>query len=384
MKNKGLFVICAMLMVLLGASDALRGIFSPLFLGPYGFNEAQLGFIVSASYLGNLVCLLMGGVILDRIGPGKAMVAFVLALAASEVVLLFGSNYGFLLVGFFLSLGVSTLLNTTINLISDRFSGPKALMYLNALFFLQGIGTTGSQFLLSKVSSSPAAFNGTLIAFAVVLAPLAVALKKVGVPAPEAVPGAVSESGAGKIRKGPLVILTLALAVYMIAEHGVTNYMMAYGTRHLGLPEGDVGNALALFSLGIMLGRLILAPAVDRVGAARMVFICLVVAGVTYAIVFIGGVLPAVFLSGLAVSVVYPTMVSLAKRYAPASMGARATTVVVSAASVADIAFNAVFGFAIESFGYGASMTVLVAAAVLSAALALPLAAESLSRKGKA
>ena len=88
MKNKGLYIICAILMVILGLSDALRGIFTPLFTEVFGFSMSQVGFIVSASYLGNLVCLLFGGVILDKIGRKKAMAIFVVALAISELILL--------------------------------------------------------------------------------------------------------------------------------------------------------------------------------------------------------------------------------------------------------------------------------------------------------
>ena len=154
MRNKGLYAISAILMVILGVSDALRGIFTPLFTSVFGFSMSQVGLIVSASYLGNLICLLFGGMILDRIGRKRAMAAFIAALAFSEILLLFGSEYAILLIGFFLALGISTLLNTTINLISDSFSATKSLMLLNALFFLQGIGTSGSQLILSAYSSS--------------------------------------------------------------------------------------------------------------------------------------------------------------------------------------------------------------------------------------
>ena len=178
MKNKGLYIVSALLMIILGISDALRGIFTPLFTSVFGFSMSQVGFIVSASYLGNLICLLFGGMILDRIGRKRAMALFIIALALSELLLLLGQNYALLLIGFFLALGISTLLNTTINLISDSFSATKSLMLLNALFFLQGIGTSGSQLILSAYSSSVSVWNGILIAMAVLLVPLAIAVMK--------------------------------------------------------------------------------------------------------------------------------------------------------------------------------------------------------------
>ena len=110
MKNKKLYFTCALLMILLGTSDALRGIFSPLFLKEFGLSMSQISIIVSASYLGNLVCLLFGGVILDKVGSKKAMVGFIILLICSELLLLLGAKYAFLLLGFFFSLGLCSRL----------------------------------------------------------------------------------------------------------------------------------------------------------------------------------------------------------------------------------------------------------------------------------
>ena len=172
MKNKKLYFTCALLMILLGTSDALRGIFSPLFLKEFGLSMSQISIIVSASYLGNLVCLLFGGVILDKVGSKKAMVGFIILLICSELLLLLGAKYAFLLLGFFFYLGLSTLLNTTIIFLSREFSAKNPLFYLNVLFFLQGIGTSLSQLVLTRFSSSLAVWNGVIVALAVLLIPV--------------------------------------------------------------------------------------------------------------------------------------------------------------------------------------------------------------------
>ena len=133
MQNRLLFITSAILMVVLGTSDALRGIFSPLFLNSFGFSESEVGLIVSASYLGNLVFLLLGGVIIDRVGIKKSMITFSILMMLSLLLLLFGYVYAILVAGFFLTLGLSTLLNTTINIASDSFSSRGSLVYLNVL-----------------------------------------------------------------------------------------------------------------------------------------------------------------------------------------------------------------------------------------------------------
>ena len=369
MRNKGLYAVCALLMVILGTSDALRGIFTPLFTSVYGFSMSQVGVIVSASYLGNLICLLFGGMLLDRMGRKRAMAMFIIALALSEVLLLFGSRYAMLVLGFFLSLGISTLLNTTINLISDSFSATKSLMLLNALFFLQGIGTSGSQLILSRYASSVPVWNGVLIGMAVLLVPLAIAVMRrkdteSGGAAEEA-----SAAGSDRLESGMIALIAFTLGLYLIAEHGITNYIIMYGTEHLGISAASAGFALSLYSAGIMIGRLVLGQAVDRIGAERMLFVSLVVATVVSVLSFASAILPLLFIVGLAVSIVYPTTVSLVRKHAPHALGARATTIAVSAASILDVVFNAVFGKAIDSVGYGRAMPVLCVALGVSAVL---------------
>ncbi|MBO8437163.1 MAG: MFS transporter [Spirochaetes bacterium] len=357
-------------MVILGVSDALRGIFTPLFTSVFGFDMTQVGVIVSASYLGNLICLLFGGMILDKIGRKKAMALFIIALALSELLLLLGSHYAMLVLGFFLALGISTLLNTTINLISDSFSATKSLMLLNALFFLQGIGTSGSQLILSHYSSSLSVWNGVLIAMAVLLIPLAIITMKLKEEkASDKTDSKTSTGSTEKMQTGMIALIALTLGLYLIAEHGITNYIIMYGTSYLQISAAEAGLALSLYSAGLMIGRLVLGTVVDRVGAEKMIFLSLAVATVVAIATFALSILPLLFIVGLAISIVYPTTVSLVRKHAPLSLGARATTIAVSAASILDVIFNAVFGKAIDSFGYGRTMPMLCAALGISAVL---------------
>ena len=371
MKNKGLYAVSALLMVILGVSDALRGIFTPLFTTVFGFSMSEVGLIVSASYLGNLVCLLFGGIILDRIGRKRAMAVFIAALAVSELILLAGRVYFLLVLGFFLTLGISTLLNTTINLLSDSFSAAKSLMLLNVLFFLQGIGTSGSQFILSRFSSDVMVWNGILIGMAVLLVPLCIVISGLrGDGGQQQKAGEeIQENGVKEVRLFPVAMITLSLGFYLIAEHGLTNYLMKYGTDHLRLSAAAAGLGLSLYSAGIMTGRLVLGQIADRIGAKKMLIILLVSALAVTAAVFGTGILQLLFLTGLSVSLVYPTSVAMVRKYVPSSLGARATTAAVSAASLLDVIFNAVFGSAIEAFGYGKAMPALLVALLLAALL---------------
>ncbi len=359
-------------MILLGASDALRGIFTPLFTTVFGFSTAQVGIIVSASYLGNLTCLLFGGIILDKIGRKKAMALFIAALAFSEVLLVFGSAYPILLVGFFLSLGLSTLLNTTINLLSETFPPARSLMYLSILFFLQGIGTSGSQLILTHYATSTAVWHGVLIALALLLIPIFFAVLKLDLGTETKVSGQAIKKNNSKIYLLPLTLITLCLGLYTISEHGITNYIMLYGTEYLKLGAESVGLGLALYSAGITSGRLILSPLINKVGAGRMILLSLIAGTVFAIVVFTTNALFLLFLVGFGISIIYPTTVSLFRRFAPLQLGARVTTIAISVASILDVVFNAVFGKAIDAFGYAFSMPLLCIILLLATIIGLP------------
>lgn len=366
MKNRRLFFICALLMIILGASDSLRGIFSPLFISEFGFSVTEVGIIVSVSYLGNLTCLLLGGVILDRIGKKKAFVIFILSLALSEAVLLSGRNYALLLIGFFLTLGISTMLNTAINLISNEFSVEKGLMFLNILFFLQGIGTVSSQFILTRYSTSIKAWNITLLSFIMVLLPLSFLFLKTEFSMEKKKKEETIGVHIGRKTYSLLLPALLSLAFYLIAEHGVTNYIMLYGTEYLDKTKETVGTALTLYSSGIMSGRLLLSPLIGKTGRKRMLLMSMALTFLSLFFVFTFDLLNLLFLTGFFCSIIYPTLVNSFKSYVPEKIEARTTTLMISAASLFDISFNALFGAAITSFGYGRSMKVIAASSFIS------------------
>ena len=246
-------------------------------------------------------------------------------------------------------------------------------MILNALLFLQGIGTAGSQFILSRFSSDVRVWNGVLIAMAVLLVPICFAITRLRAEGSSEKKNEeeIPDNGIKKLQMFPIAMVTLSLGFYLIAEHGLTNYLIMYGTEQLKLTAAAAGLGLSLYSAGIMVGRLVIGQFVDKVGARKMLLLSLIAAFVVTAAVFGTGILPLLSLTGLAVSIVYPTTVALVRKYAPSSLGARATTAVVSAASILDVVFNAIFGSAIDRFGYGASMPVLCVAIAVAAVFML-------------
>ena len=139
------FFAFVVLMVGLGSNDSLRGIFSTIFQEHFSLTTTQLGLIVTASYIGNLVFLLVGGNLSTRFSKKRVLQVLILIWMAALALFAFTSNYTVLLIGMALALGSSTLLNTTMNLITPLLFATAPGFFVNFLFFTQEIGTSGSQ-----------------------------------------------------------------------------------------------------------------------------------------------------------------------------------------------------------------------------------------------
>ena len=72
--------------------------------------------------------------------------------------------------------------------------------------------------------------------------------------------------------------------------------------------------------------------------------------------------------SGLAFSVLYPTLVLLIAGHFESSLAGAATGFILSIATIFDIAFNALFGTLVKNVGYKVPILLLPAAMILFAA----------------
>ena len=88
----------AILMVGLGISDSLRGIFSGIFQTHFALTAKGLSTIIAVSYAGNLCFLLAGGRIMDKIDRKKAFLGFLAVWMCAMLVFLLTDNYYALLV----------------------------------------------------------------------------------------------------------------------------------------------------------------------------------------------------------------------------------------------------------------------------------------------
>lgn len=360
------------LMLTLGASDSLRGVFSVIFAEHFHLTTHQAAQIVTVSYAGNLVFLLIGGRLTDRFPRKTAMLAMLLIWMLALLLFIFSENFYVVLIGMFFAMGASTLLSTTINIVTPLLFATTPGLAVNFLFFVQGVGTSGSQGLTGNLASDFHDWKLTNVLLLVLglVAFLLIMLNRVPDHRIHGQAGA-DESGDYRFRyilaNRSFIPVVLLFGFYFIAEHGIMNWLVAYGTQHLALSKGTAANALAIFFGGITAGRFIFSPLIDRLGIHRSITIFTLGASLLYVAGILGGASTLWLLSasGLFFSILYPTMVMMLQSIFPASMISTATGAVISVASLFDIGFNIFFGKMVDLVGYERSFLVLPASMLL-------------------
>lgn len=366
------FLCFAVLMFGLGSSDSLRGIFAPVFQNRYALSDTQLSLIVTISYVGNLLFLSLGGKLLDTFGRKTVVLSVTAIWVLSMLLNVVSNSYICILISMFFALGASTLLNTTVNILTPVvFSGYAGLM-VNIFFFIQGIGTSGSQFVLGRYGLSYPGFKG--VSFLLLLIGAAAGFLLILIPLggerrPEHLQSEVkTEAPVTQANPKPAVFILLCTMIgfYFIGEHGIMNWLFSYCIQAFQLPSGKASVYLSLFWGGMTVGRLIFAPVVQRQGTVKSIRIF----GTVGTLLFCAGILTGengillLSISGLAISVLYPTMVLLIQQIYPAGVVATRTGAIISVATVADIVFNLFFGVITGAIGYRLSFMILPACMV--------------------
>ena len=354
----------------LGANDALRGVFSPIFENHFELSSVQISMIIVMSYAGNLIFLWAGTRLADRFDKKKVMIGILLVWMVALLVYVTTDNYYILLVTMLFTMGASTLMNTMINLFVPMYFAAPGLI-VNALFVVQGIGTTGSQMILGQIATGFSWWQRTnLLLFVLGFVGLilflfagkkAVVLEKE--PTETAKVSDKSSSAKQKVQmNSPILwLLVLVFGFYFIGEHGVLNWLLLYCKDQFAMDSSQASIYLSMFSGTMMVGRLEMAPLVQKWGPSRSIQIFGGIGTVLYAVgIFCGKpTLGLVGISGLFVSILYPTLLLFIQQYYPSSIASTATGTIISIATVFDIAFNLLFGKIIDQMGYHLGFMIL-------------------------
>lgn len=363
-------------MAVMGASDSLRGVFSLVFQNHFALTATQVSMIVTVSYIGNLVFLLLGGRLLDRFPKKRVFLATLGVWMSGAAIFVMTESYAFLLLGMFLCMGASTLLNTTVNIMVPILFAFSPGMIVNVLFFVQGIGTSGSQNILGRYASDLTSWKAvnTLLWILAAVGLLLVALIRIPYTEGQSESRMRNQGAAQKKISLQDILLNkafwffiLMFGFYFIAEHGIMNWYMMYAVKGLSLNNAAAATYLSIFFGGMTVGRLVFAPVVHKLGEQKSVFLFGTIGGILYVIGIAGGLSTAFLLSasGAVLSIIYPTMVLLIQKYYDQTCVATATGMIISIATLFDILFNTFFGKVTDLIGMQAGFYILLGSMIL-------------------
>lgn len=344
-----IFFSFAVLMFALGASDAMRGVFSFIFTEHFSLNANGLSNIVTISYIGNLLFLAIGGNIIDRMNTKYAFQMFIIIWILSQLLFLLTDSYSYLLCGMFVAMGTSTLLNTTINISTPTIFEKSPAFLVNLLFFIQGIGTSLAQSVIGNIAVDFNSWHKVNLGLITIgLIPFILSffidfgkkIKKQKI------------SVRSEIFSSDFIVMVIMMGCYFIAEHGVLNWLVMYITNGLNLTSANTYTSI-FFGL-ITIGRLVLGAFVDKIGVLKSLRYFSIIAAVMFFIGVIGGekTLILLSLSVFMFSIIYPTLVMLISRIWDINIATSMSGIIISIASLADIAFNALFGNIADIIGY--------------------------------
>ena len=264
------------------------------------------------------------------------------------------------------SMGGSTMLSTTVNMITPLLFAYPAML-VSIFNFTQGVGITITQNIGGRFADKMSSWhiaNAILLSLAAGCFALLMMLKLPEQTALKKKP----KTNYPKLIKEPATILLICICgFYFIAEHGLMNWLISYGSEHLGLTVSKSAMYLSMFFGGITVGRFIFAPFIERLGIFKSLLIWSLFGAVLYtlgiALGRVGLILLAV--SGLAFSIIYPMLVVLIGKFYDPAVSGSATGFVLSIATFFDIFFNAFYGDVVEKIGYGKAIIILPVSAVM-------------------
>ena len=187
---------------------------------------------------------------------------------------------------------------------------------MNLLHVWFSVGALLSPLLIGRAVEGGLSWEAVMVLSAVPLAGLAVAYALVPMPtgrrgrlapASSAIPAA-----AGRLLSGPLILLGVAIASYVAAEIGVSNWLVRFLEP---APIATATLALSLTWAGATVGRLLSSVIADRFDHLRFTFVCIVLMGLAIGLAIAAPTLPlsiAMFtLAGVASGPVFPMIVAL-------------------------------------------------------------------------
>lgn len=313
-----------------GFVDNLKGPLLPELLRGGQFSDSQGGTIILAGYLGFILATLITGILADRISN-----ATILCFAGLS---LFAGGIGFGMASSFVVLTVSMSV-TGIGLGAIEL-GANGLMvqlhresrgrYLNLLAMFHGWGSLLVPLYAAWLIQRGIGWQAIYFTSAILAVPLLILFRPSGWKARDksenrSNPRSWDWRGLGRVGfTRRMNLFYLSIASYVAVELGVASWMMEFLQRERGVSATISSFYLSGFFVLLMLGRFMGAMVVERVDYMLAVMFALVGSSICLTAALFGPAWLLVLLpvSGLFMSIVFPTVTAVVSRSVPSNSGA--------------------------------------------------------------
>ncbi|MEU2578286.1 MFS transporter [Streptomyces anulatus] len=306
-----------------------------------------------------------------------------LALIGLLVMLAVSDHFVGLLIAFVLAGLGSALVDTATNSVFMEIQARGGREVMNMMYAINSGGTVISALGAGALISLGMDYRWVAVLFAVIMAPVLLASFVIKYPPvnqdePEETPsGSEAEGDIGliKLMRNPLFRVVFVMTVLGIAVESIVQvWSVIYVDQLLDAPIVYGGAAFALFSLTMMIGRMINAWLVASLGIRRSFLISAIGTALSGALLM--GAFDlwlsvfAFLLMGIAIAGVQPTCLSAAARVAPSRVNIVAAAMMVPAYA-AFIATPTAYGWLSDATSLNTAMVLVVAAGLGVGVLAL-------------
>ena len=328
----------------------------------HGLSSGPLGLILTAGFAASLPAMIATGRLLDRRGTTWGVAVPAVAMAAALVVIAILGPVPMPIVAIGVLVAASGAYDVAINgaaMADARWSRPVALTLLHAAFSAGGVAGAlaggaalgaGVPFQLAYVAVAGLVL---VVAVIVVVAPPGVHRPRASVP--------------GRMLRALLPLAAVA-GLAFIAEGSMETWSAIYLRESLGAAAAVGALGPASFHAAMLVGRLVGAAVVGRLGASTTLFVggAMTVAGMSAALVVgVAAVaIPAMAVAALGASFVVPVVVGIAAGRAGPNAG-RAASYVLTLGYAGFLVGPSLVGIGAEVVGLRAALAVVPLAAVL-------------------
>ena len=362
-----MLILAAILAIFVyGIIAAMFGTIIPAWGKQFALTNSQAGFIFTAYAVGLTIASISVGPLIDSKGKKVGLLLGLSLVAAALYGLANASSYEMTLAfAVLLGLGGGIIVTGANALVSD-INPAKRGSVMNGLNLFFGLGGMVTPLLASDLLGGDPV---KVLYFAAALATITLAVHfMTKMPAPTGERGFKTGEMGSLLSQPVLYLLAAFLFLYVACEVGVWNWL----AKHLiaqGLPEATALRILSFgFALGILLGRVAVAPVLIKVPAATVTLASSVLMAITtYAMLQTNDPTSAgiaVFLAGLAMAPVFPTTLAMVGGAFP-NRTATAMGIVITSGWIGLLVSSPIIGSVAGSSGLRTALLILPVFSVL-------------------